>query len=128
MTLWRKICRLFTRPVSGACEEGEERQELREGAPPEEDSFPDAVQITNELDLHGFFPEQVPEVMEEFLSHAVELGIEEVRIAHGKGRSVMKREVWKLLERDRRVIAFREAPPGRGGWGATLARLVRRAT
>ncbi len=117
MSLWKELSRFFF----GSFEKNEYS---RDNSAPRDDPFPEEVQITNELDLHGFYPEQLPEVMDEFLSYAVELGIEEVRIAHGKGRSVMKRGVRKILKVDRRVLDFRDAPPGRGGWGATIARLA----
>ena len=120
MSFWKSIRRIFIAPEA-AGNAGPDRD-----APPGDETFPEAVRMTDELDLHGFFPEQIGEVMEEFLTQALELGIEEVRIAHGKGRSVLKREVWKVLEADGRVVAFGEAPPHRGGWGATVARLVRK--
>lgn len=89
-----------------------------------EEDFADLVGeyvVTDQLDLHGFFPEQIPEVMEEFLSNAQRLGIEEVRIVHGKGKSVLRREVLHFLENDPRVVEYGQAPPERGGWGATVA-------
>ncbi len=86
-----------------------------------EEDLPGAVVVTDTLDLHGFFPEQIAEVIDAFLERAVELHLERVRIIHGKGRSVLKREVWNALESDRRVVDFRDAPPELGGWGATIA-------
>jgi dsDNA-specific endonuclease/ATPase MutS2 len=80
--------------------------------------------VTDDLDLHGFFPEQVPEMLDEFLRNARALGIREVRIAHGKGKSVLRGAVWKFLEKHPFVIDFRQAPPDRGGWGATIARVL----
>lgn len=102
------------RPPEGPLDEPPD--ETEESRPP--------VVITDDLDLHGFFPEQVPEVLEEFLRAARERGIPEVRIAHGKGKSVLRRAVWEVLEKHPLVIDFREAPPERGGWGATLARIL----
>ncbi len=92
-----------------------------ESPPPEEEEEPEPYVVTDFLDLHGFFPEQVREVVDEFLKNARDIGLDEVRIAHGKGRSVLKREVWKVLEGHPLVRQYREAPPERGGWGATLA-------
>ncbi len=89
-----------------------------------EEELPGPVEVTHTLDLHGFFPEQVAEVMDEFLENAVRIGIEEVRIVHGKGKSVLRGRVWEILEGDARVRAFRQAPPERGGWGATIAWLT----
>lgn len=104
---------------------GGERWAEREARGGEEDApFPDAFVVTDELDLHGFFPEQVPEMLGEFLENARRLGIEEVRIAHGKGKSVMRRLVWEFLDGHPLVAAYREAPPGRGGWGATIVRVL----
>ncbi len=92
--------------------------------PPDAADLPEAYVVTNDLDLHGFFPEQVAEILDEFLRNAEELGYREVRIAHGKGKSVLRRIVWERLERHPLVADFREAPPDRGGWGATIARLA----
>ena len=95
--------------------------------PAEESSADDSTDIveeqivTDRLDLHGFFPEQIPEVMEEFLMNARKLGIKEVRIIHGKGKSVLRREVLRFLEDDLHVVEHGQAPPERGGWGATVA-------
>jgi dsDNA-specific endonuclease/ATPase MutS2 len=94
-----------------------------EEEPPEEE-FPEEYVVTDMLDLHGFFPEQVPEVLNEFLENASRLGLSEVRVVHGKGRSVLRREVLKILKEHPLVIEYGQAPPDRGGWGATLARLV----
>ena len=101
------------------------RPEATEPSDEAEEELPDLVEVTHTLDLHGFFPEQVAEVLDEFVANAVRLGIEEVRIVHGKGRSVLRGKVWEILERDPRVAGFRQAPPERGGWGATIAWLVK---
>ena len=87
-----------------------------------DDSLPEAYEVTDFLDLHGFWPEQVEEVVGEFLRNARRLGLTEVRIAHGKGKSVMRREVWRVLERHPLVAEFKQAPPDRGSWGATIVR------
>ena len=45
---------------------------------------------------------------------------DEVRLIHGRGKGVQRARVHKFLRGDDRVERFEEAPPGRGGWGATL--------
>ena len=115
MNWFERIVRFFT----GKREERPAGPEERGTA----DEFPEAYVVTDFLDLHGFFPEQVMEMVDEFLENARRLGIEEVRIAHGKGKSVMRREVWKLLEGHPLVTDFRQAPPDRGSWGATIVRI-----
>ena len=90
--------------------------------PPE--GIPEKIIVTDILDLHGFFPEQIPEVMDEFLKNAVRLNIKQVRIIHGKGKSRLKYEVHQILKQDKRVALFSDTLPGSGGWGATLADLI----
>lgn len=89
----------------------------------EEEGLPDAVVVTDVLDLHGFFPEQVPEMLQEFIANAERLGLRTLRIIHGKGRSKMKWVVWRELEKYPQVASFRDAPPELGGWGATVVYL-----
>ena len=79
--------------------------------------------VTDVLDLHGFFPEQVPEIVDEFIKNALELKLYRLRIIHGKGKSKLKWAVHKVLESDPRVESFKDAPPEIGGWGATVVHL-----
>ena len=87
-----------------------------------EDFFPDAVVLPVEdaLDLHPFAPEEIPSVVESYLEAAREAGFREVRVIHGRGKGVQKRRVESVLARNAHVEEFAEAPPDRGGWGATL--------
>ncbi|HHS14366.1 MAG TPA: DNA mismatch repair protein MutS [bacterium] len=89
--------------------------------------IPDRIPITDCLDLHGFFPEQVEEMVEVFLDNARRLGLNRLKIVHGKGRSRLKWEVRKVLERHPLVSDFGDAPPDSGGWGATLILLTDRS-
>ncbi len=88
-----------------------------------DEETPDFYVVTDELDLHGFFPEQVPEIMDEFLANAVELGLKRLRIIHGKGRSKLKFLVHQRLKAHPKVKKFGDAPPQAGGWGATVVML-----
>jgi DNA mismatch repair protein MutS2 len=90
-----------------------------DGANDEED-FPAYYIVTDVLDLHGFFPEQVPEMIAAFIENARELGLKRLRIIHGKGKSKLKYIVRKELERNPHVAEFGDAPPEIGGWGATI--------
>ncbi|MDM7926223.1 MAG: Smr/MutS family protein [bacterium] len=93
--------------------------------PPDEGDlyFPEPVRVTDTLDLHGFFPEQAPEVLGAFLENAASLGLRTLRIVHGKGRSRMKFEVIRFLRTRPDVLRFHDAPPESGGWGATLVEM-----
>jgi len=117
--------RRFLHRLFGAAGEPERPKDAAPDDPSE--SLPDSYVVTDFLDLHGFWPEQVGEVVDEFLQNAANLGLAEVRIAHGKGKSVMRREVWKVLEKHRLVAEFHQAPPDRGSWGATIVRLEQRS-
>ena len=64
-------------------------------------------------------PGEVPDVVRDYLDAAHEMGLDRLRIIHGRGRGVQRRTVRTLLERDPRVAEFGDAPPEAGGWGAT---------
>lgn len=85
-----------------------------------DESVPEFIFVTDVLDLHGFFPEQLPEMLEDFIQNAISLNLSVLRIIHGKGKSKLKWTVRKFLEEHPRVLQFRDAPPELGGWGATV--------
>jgi len=88
-----------------------------------EDELPEYIHVTDELDLHGFFPEQAPEIVNEFIRNAKELKLTTLRIAHGKGKSKMKWTVRQVLKAHPDVENFGDARPESGGWGATIVEL-----
>ena len=81
------------------------------------------VPIEDALDLPPFRPRDVRSVVESYLEEAIEAGFHEVRLIHGRGIGVQREIVRKLLETHPGVLEFADAPPQRGGWGATLVRL-----
>ena len=85
---------------------------------------PVVVPVGDALDLHSFAPADVPSVVEEYLAAARAAGLVEVRLIHGRGRGVQKARVQALLARLPGVVAAREAPADRGGWGATVVTLA----
>jgi DNA-nicking Smr family endonuclease len=92
----------------------------------EDDDHPVAeLPIDGELDLHAFRPEDVAELVHDYLDECVRRGIFEVRIVHGKGKGTLRRTVHAQLERRTDVLEVRLAPEERGGWGATLVTLVK---
>lgn len=84
---------------------------------------PVAVGPSDTLDLHTFSPKEVPSLLEEFIYQSQKAEIYLIKIIHGKGSGAMRRRVQVLLARDQRVLAFYDAPPESGGWGATLVEL-----
>lgn len=83
------------------------------------------VPIEDSLDLHSFLPRDVASVVSEYLDEARRRGFQEVRLIHGKGKGVRRAEVRRMLVGDARVAEAFDAPPERGGFGATVVRLRR---
>ncbi len=81
------------------------------------------VPLEDHIDLHPFRPRDVRSVVESYLEQAVEAGFREVRLIHGRGIGMQREIVRKLLTRHSAVESFADAPPGRGGWGATVVHL-----
>lgn len=91
----------------------------------EESPFPDPVVLPLEdvLDLHPFAPKEIRSVVEEYLTQCCEAGFSSVRLIHGKGHGVQRESIRALLARLPFVVAFHDAPPEAGGWGATIVSL-----
>jgi len=88
-----------------------------------DDEIPDdvTVPIEDAIDLHAFSPRDVKDVVASYLEAAYDAGFREVRIIHGRGIGVQRESVRAILARHPRVASFADAPPDRGGWGATIA-------
>ena len=93
---------------------------------PAGDLTSEPVVVTDTLDLHGFFPQQIPDMIRNFITNASKLGLRRLRIVHGKGKSRLKWEVHQVLRDSPEVESFGDAPPESGGWGATVVLLAER--
>ena len=62
--------------------------------------------IGRELDLHSFAPADIPSVVDEYVTAAVEAEFAEVRIVHGRGKGVQRGIVQTALERHPLVERF----------------------
>jgi dsDNA-specific endonuclease/ATPase MutS2 len=80
---------------------------------------PVRLPIEPEIDLHSFAPGDISSVVQEYVSAAVEAGISEVRIVHGRGRGVQRGIVQAALERHPLVERFWDDPGAH--LGATIA-------
>ncbi len=78
------------------------------------------VPIEDSLDLHAFAPRDVPSVVGAYLERAAAREFREVRLIHGRGTGTQRAVVQRLLRDHPLVAAFGDAPPDRGGWGATV--------
>lgn len=87
------------------------------------DDEPVQMPITDELDLHTFRPNDVKDLVPDYLAECRGKGLLTVRVIHGKGIGNLRRTVHSLLERDPNVESFAQAGEQLGGWGATMVRL-----
>ena len=105
--------------------EGElaEEEELDDSGDGDDEELPAVVAIPLEehLDLHGFLPSDMHEIVRDYLDQAWEAGFTEIRIIHGRGIGAMRDQVRTLLSNDARIERYAAAPRERGGDGATLA-------
>ncbi|NIM04601.1 MAG: endonuclease MutS2 [Armatimonadetes bacterium] len=88
------------------------------------DAFLSAPRIVPaEIHLRGLRVEEATLELEEYLEQAVEAGLKEVRIIHGKGTGAVRNAAQELLRKHPLVTSIRAALPNEGGEGATLASL-----
>jgi DNA-nicking Smr family endonuclease len=81
------------------------------------------IPIEDSFDLHSFLPRDVVEVVAEYLNEARKAGLREVRVIHGKGTGARRAQVRKILASSPAVMDYFDAPPERGGVGATVVLL-----
>ncbi len=80
---------------------------------------PQEIPINGILDLHGFQPSEVKELLDEYLKACLEKGIKQGRIIHGKGIGTLRETVHAKLRNDPRVLSFALGDMASGSWGAT---------
>jgi DNA mismatch repair protein MutS2 len=81
------------------------------------------VSAATEIDVRGLSAEEACQWIDRFLDEAILVGLGEVRVIHGKGKGILKKEVEGMLARDPRVRGYRLGNWNEGGWGATIVAL-----
>ena len=84
------------------------------------------VPIEDSLDLHVFAPQDIPAVVSEYLEECARRGFREVRLIHGRGTGTQRAIIRSLLADHPLALDYSDAPPDRGGWGATVVHLRER--
>ena len=84
---------------------------------------PIPLPIDGTLDLHTFRPNEVKDLVPDYLEECRREGITQIRIIHGKGKGVLRRTVHALLDRIYYVADYRIGDLDSGSWGATLVTL-----
>ncbi|MFP3868680.1 MAG: Smr/MutS family protein [Desulfobacteraceae bacterium] len=82
-------------------------------------SEPQVIPLEDHLDLHAFRPEEMGELIPEYLELCRQQGMLQVKLIHGKGTGALKARVRAILQRHPLVAGFADADPRGGGWGAT---------
>lgn len=75
------------------------------------------------LDLHAYDPRDLEVLIPVYIDECLQLGINQIRIVHGKGRGVLRRRVHAILSRLPQVVSFEPGGMGGGQWGATVVTL-----
>ncbi|TLD86295.1 endonuclease MutS2 [Helicobacter sp. MIT 05-5294] len=75
------------------------------------------------LDLHGLRAEEAIEKLDEFISNSLIAGFDEVLVYHGIGTGRLSVVVRDFLKSHPKVVAFTDAPPKAGGFGAKIVKL-----
>ena len=75
--------------------------------------------IDGVLDLHTFRPQEVKELVNDYIEECLKRGIYDLRIIHGKGTGTLKAVVRSILKKHPAVASFKDADLTAGGWGAT---------
>ncbi|MBN2430286.1 MAG: Smr/MutS family protein [Acidobacteria bacterium] len=81
------------------------------------------IPLEDSLDLHTFLPHDIPAAVTEYLELCRQQGWREVRLIHGKGTGFQRQRIRQVMDKLDFVESYRDAPPERGHWGATLVRL-----
>lgn len=79
--------------------------------------------ISPELDLRGKYAEDALKDLEKYLDDAVLVGIERVRIIHGKGTGALRHAVQTHLKNHPYVKEYRDGAREEGGFGVTVITL-----
>ncbi|HAR35747.1 MAG TPA: DNA mismatch repair protein MutS [Acidobacteria bacterium] len=88
-------------------------------AKPELIDEPVEMPIDGVLDLHPFRPQEVKELINDYIEECLKRGIYDLRLIHGKGAGTLKAIVHSVLKKHPAVASFKDADLTAGGWGAT---------
>lgn len=78
--------------------------------------------INGTLDLHSFRPQDLGNLIPDYIDACLEKEIYQLRIIHGKGIGNIRRSVHALLDRNPKVTSYSLAND-KSSWGATLVEL-----
>ena len=84
---------------------------------------PIELPIDGTLDLHTFRPNEVKELIPDYIEACLAKNVYELRIIHGKGTGTLRRIVQSILDKHPAVKSYHHEEGSGGGWGATVVDL-----
>lgn len=82
------------------------------------------VRFSHEADLRGMRGEEALAELERLLDRAIMLGVEKLRIVHGKGDGILRKLIRNYLQEYPQVTKMEDEHPDRGGDGVTYVYLA----
>ncbi|HOB12373.1 MAG TPA: endonuclease MutS2 [Syntrophomonadaceae bacterium] len=79
--------------------------------------------ISKEIDVRGKLAEEAIHEIDKYLEDANLVGIDSVRIIHGKGTGALRKAVRSYLQNHRYVESFQDGAREEGGYGVTVVKL-----
>ncbi|MCL2774410.1 MAG: endonuclease MutS2 [Oscillospiraceae bacterium] len=79
--------------------------------------------VSNEIDVRGQNGEDAWFKIDKFLDDSKLVGIESIRIIHGKGTGALRTALWRYFNGDKRIASFRLGQYGEGDSGVTVIEL-----
>lgn len=79
--------------------------------------------FSSELDVRGKRAEEVLPLVDRLLDDALMLGVNQVRILHGKGHGILKEIIRNHLKGDRNIVSIGDEHADRGGAGISIISL-----
>ena len=77
----------------------------------------------DEIDLRGMTGDEAWSAVDKYFDEAQLAGFHTVRLIHGKGTGALKKSLWDMLRKDRRVATFRIGQFGEGDGGVTVVEI-----
>ncbi len=77
----------------------------------------------DEIDLRGMTGDEAWGKVDKYFDEAQIAGFHNVRLIHGKGTGALKKALWELLKKDKRIASFRIGQFGEGDGGVTVVEL-----
>ncbi|MBQ3040918.1 MAG: endonuclease MutS2 [Clostridia bacterium] len=75
------------------------------------------------LDVRGKNVEEAWMDVDKYLDEALVYGVKSVTIVHGKGTGMLRKGLWELFRKDKRIKSYRNGEYGEGDFGVTVIEL-----